>query len=80
MLLKYSGIGCHFNGTYCGTLGSLDDITISCLSRRELNRLLYICYSLALSNNITFDTLKRTYIKYGEPMKDSEKIIWIEFN
>ena len=59
------------------TLGSLayaDDITISCPSRRGLNRLLYICHSFALSNNITFNTKKTMCIKYGEPVKDSEMI------
>ena len=56
ILLKKSGIGCHLNGTYCGALAYADDITISCPSRRGLNRLLYICHSFALSNNITFNT------------------------
>ena len=45
LLLKKSGIGCHLNGTYCGALAYADDITISCPSRRGLNRLLYICHS-----------------------------------
>ena len=75
ILLKESGIGCHLNGTYCGALAYADDITISCLSRRGLNRLLYICYTFALSNDITFNTNKTMCIKYGEPVKDSEKII-----
>ena len=75
ILLKQSGIGCHLNGTYCGALAYADDITISCPSRCGLNRLLYICHSLALSNNITFNTKKIMCVKYGEPAKDSEKII-----
>ena len=62
------------NGTYCGALAYADDITISCPSRRGLNRLLYICHSFALSNNITFNTKKTMCIKYGEPVKDSEMI------
>ena len=74
ILLKKSGIGCHLNGTYCGALAYADDITISCPSRRGLNRLLYICHSFALSNNITFNTKKTMRIKYGEPVKDAEKI------
>ena len=74
ILLKKSGIGCHLNGTYCGALAYADDITISCPSRRGLNRILYICHSFALSNNITFNTKKTMCIKYGEPVKDSEKI------
>ena len=74
ILLKKSGIGCHLNGTYCGALAYADDITISCPSRRGLNRLLYICHSFALSNNITFNTKKTMCIKYGEPVKDSEMI------
>ena len=41
ILLKKSEIGCHLNGTYCGALAYADDITISCPSRRGLNRLLY---------------------------------------
>ena len=44
------------------------------LMRRGLNRLLYICHSFALSNNITFNTKKTMCIKYGEPVKDSENI------
>ena len=75
ILLKESGIGCHLNGTYCGALAYADDITISCPSRRGLNRLLYICHTFALSNDITFNTKKTMCIKYGEPVKDSEKII-----
>ena len=46
--------------TYCGALAYADDITISCPSRRGLNRLLYICHTMC--------------IKYGDPVKDSEKI------
>ena len=65
-----SGIGCHLNVTYCGALAYADDITISCPNRR----LLYICHSFALSNNITFNTKKTMCIKYGEPVKDSEKL------
>ena len=74
LLKKKSGIGCHLNGTYCGALAYADDFTISCRSRRGLNRLLYICHSFALSNNIIFNTKKTMCIKYGEPVKDSEKI------
>ena len=62
------------NGTYCGALAYADDFTISCRSRRGLNRLLYICHSFALSNNIIFNTKKTICIKYGEPVKHSEKI------
>ena len=36
---------------------------------------IYMCHSFALSNNITFNTKKTMCIKYGEPVKDSEKII-----
>ena len=75
ILLKQSAIGCHLNGTYCGALAYADDITISCPSCPGLNRLLYICHSFALSNDITFNTKKTMCIKYGEPVKDSEKII-----
>ena len=76
ILLKESRIGCHLNGTYSGALAYADDITISCPSRRGLNRLLYnICDTFALSNDITFNTKKTMCIKYGEPVKDSEKII-----
>ena len=35
---------------------------------------IYICHSFALSD-ITFNTKKTMYIKYGKPVKDSEKII-----
>ena len=52
-----------------------DDITISCPSRCGINRLLHICHSFALSNNITFSAKKTMCIKYGEPVKDSEKIM-----
>ena len=57
-------------------LAYADDITISCPSRRGLNRLLYmyICHTFALSNDITFNTKKTMCIKYGELVKDSEKI------
>ena len=58
-----------------GALAYADDITISCPSRRGLNRLLYICHSFALSNDITFNTKKIMCIKYGEPVKGSEKMI-----
>ena len=75
ILLKESGIGCHLNGTYCGALAYADDITISSPSRRGLNRLLYICHTFALSNDIIFNTKKTMCIKYGEPIKNSEKII-----
>ena len=68
ILLKESGIGCHLNGTYCGALAYADDITISCPSRRGLNRLLYICHTFAQSNDITFNTMKTMCIKYGEPV------------
>ena len=34
-----------------------------------------LCHSFALSNNITFNTKKTMCIKYGEPVKDLEKII-----
>ena len=64
-----------FKWYYCGALAYADDITISCPSRRGLNRLLYICHTFALSNDITFSTKKTMCIKYGEPVKDSEKII-----
>ena len=74
ILLKTSGIGCHLNGTYCCALAYADDITISCSSRRGLNRLLHICYSLTLSNNITFNIKKTMCVKYGEPVEDLEKI------
>ena len=75
ILLKNSGIGCHINGTNCGALAYADDITISCPSRRGHNRLLYMCHTFALSNDITFNTKKTMCIKYSEPFKDSEKII-----
>ena len=78
ILFNQSGTGCHINGTYCGVCGALayaDNITISCPSSRGLNPCLYVCHSLALSNNITFNTKKTMCIKYGEPVEDSEKII-----
>ena len=74
ILLKQSGIGCHLNCTYCGALAYADNITISCPSRRGLNRLLYICQSFALSNNITFNTKKTMCIKYGEDYIRSSSI------
>ena len=40
------------------------DLIVYCLS-----------HSFALSNNITFNTKKTMCMKYGEPVKDSEKII-----
>ena len=61
------------NGAYCGALGYADDIISSCPSRRGLNRLLYI-YIPFICSNITFNTKKTMCMKYGKPVKDSDKI------
>ena len=60
------------SGTYCGVLAYADDVTLGCPSRHGLHRL-KVCHTFALSNN--FNTKKTMCFKYGEPVKDSEKII-----
>ena len=52
MLLKKSRIGCHLNGSYCGVLSYADDITISCPSRRGLNRNVPFLFALKLISSI----------------------------
>ena len=42
--LKLSGYGYHINSTYMGAISYADDIILSCLSIRGLNRMIKICY------------------------------------
>ena len=53
--LKYSGLGCHINGTYMGALSCADDITLSCPSVHGLNNMMSICSDFATNNFITFN-------------------------
>ena len=70
------GYGWHLNDTYLDALTYSANTASNCLSRRTINRLFLRCYSFALSNNVIFSTIKTMCIKYAEPLKDSEKIIF----
>ena len=72
--LKNSNIGCSINGCYTGALSYADDITLSCLSIRGLNRMLEICNSFAAEHNLIFNTKKLLGIKYGDLICASETI------
>ena len=64
--LKNSNIGCSINGCYTGALSYADDITLSCPSIRDLNRMLEICNSFAAEHNLILNTKKSLGIKYGD--------------
>lgn len=74
LLLEKSGYGCHLNNTYIGAVAYADDVTLSCPSRRGLNRMLELCCSYAMSNDIMFNTKKTVCIKYGEPVTENEHV------
>ena len=56
--LKNSIIGCSINGCYTGALSYADNITLSCPSIRDLNRMLEICNSFADEHNLIFNAKK----------------------
>ena len=72
--LKDSGYGCHMNGVYMGVLSYADDITLLCPSIRGLNCMLNICSEYADNYDITFNSKKTLCIKFGEKVKDYEKV------
>ena len=72
---KNSGIGCHINGTYMGTLSYVDDITLSCPSVQGLKTMMNICSDLATNNFITFNAKTTICIKYGGSVKLTEHVI-----
>jgi hypothetical protein len=73
--LRNSGIGCCMNNVYTGVVAYADDITLLSPSVRGLNSMLVICSEYAVDNNIIFNASKTMCIKYGETVKDCEKVI-----
>ena len=74
ILLKESGIGCHLNGTYCGALAYADDITISCPSRRGLNRLLIYVIPLLYLMILLLILRKQCASSMGNPLKIQRRL------
>ena len=72
--LKQSGVGCHINGNFMGVLSYADDITLICPSIWGLNKMLKICNTFSKNNSILFNKKKTTCIKFGDLIKNGEKL------
>ena len=70
--LNQSGVGCHIYGNFMGVLLYADDITLICPSIWGLNEMLKICNTLKKS--ILFNKKKTTCIKFGDIIKNGEKL------
>ena len=56
--LRFSGIGCHINGQFVGTLAYADDVVLMAPSIQGLNKLLAICNKWSSENHIQFNPQK----------------------
>ena len=56
-------------------LSYADDITLSCQSVHDLNKMMNICSDIATDHFITFNAKKTIYIKYGESVRLTEHVI-----
>ena len=74
LLLKSSGYGCHIDGLFTRALSYADDITLISPSIRGLNAMIDICSQFALDYSLTFNSKKSVCIKFGENVKDCERI------
>lgn len=72
--LKESGYGCHINGTFMGALSYADDITLISPSIIGLNKMIAICSKFADDYSITFNSKKSVCIKFGDTIKEHEKV------
>ena len=53
--LKHSGIGCHFDRTYCGVLGYVDDLAIVSPTLFGPRQMIEICEELASLEGLCTD-------------------------
>ena len=75
ILQRDSGVGCKINNCYTGAISYADDITLSCPSIRDLNRMLDICNKFAAELDLIFNSKKSLAIKYGKEMNDTEYVL-----
>ena len=75
ILLRDSGVGCKINNCYTGIISYADDITLSCPSIRDLNRMLDICNKFAAKHYLIFNSKKYHAIKYGKEVRDTEYVL-----
>ena len=72
ILLRDSGVSCKIDNCYTGAISYANDITLSCPSIRELNRMLDICNKFAAEHYLNWvDSVKHLGNYFNTQLSDS---------